>query len=130
LIIFVEQQVEGTSFWADSRPTTQQITTLIEQLSKFFPEQCATYIQKFVVNSKEIMLRLPKEDRIEALREDSAVNDIFEGKAEQPPIKILGISWVYVADIMFFDFTDKKLPLGLLEKLKMLQILHTLYDPQ
>jgi hypothetical protein len=83
-----------------------------------------------VVYSKEIMLRLPKEDRIEALREDSAVNDIFEGKAEQPPIKILGISWVYVADIMFFDFTDKKLPLGLLEKLKMLQILHTLYDPQ
>jgi hypothetical protein len=47
---------------ADSRPTTQQITTLIEQLSKFFPERCATYIRKFVVNSKEVMLRLPKKD--------------------------------------------------------------------
>jgi hypothetical protein len=88
------------------------------------------YIRKYVVNDRETMLNIPSIDRIEALREDSAVKDIFSKKVEQPGVKILRISWNYVDDFMFFDFSAMVLPAGLLDKLKMLQILHTLYDPQ
>jgi hypothetical protein len=87
------------------------------------------YIRKYVVNDRETMLNIPSVDRIETLRKDSAVNNIFSKKVEQPGVKILGISWNYVDDFMFFDFSAMVLPAGLLDKLKMLQILHALYDP-
>jgi hypothetical protein len=89
---------------ADSRPTTQQIEVLINELSDFFPKYCAMYIRKFVVNDKELMLKIPNDDRIQALKEDKVVEDIFSEKLEQPSVKILGISWNYVTDCMYFDF--------------------------
>jgi hypothetical protein len=117
---------------ADSRPTTQQIEVLINELSDFFPKHCAMYIRKFVVNDKELMLKIPNEDRIQALKEDGVVEDIFSGKLEQPGMKILGISWNYVTDQMYFDFSTL-INAGcvgkVLDKLILLSILHSLYDP-
>jgi hypothetical protein len=117
---------------ADSRPTTQQIEVLINELSDFFPKHCAMYIQKFVVSDKELMLKIPNDDRIQALKEDEVVEDIFSGKLEQPSVKILGISWNYVTDRMYFDFSTL-INAGcvgkILDKLILLSILHSLYDP-
>jgi hypothetical protein len=118
---------------ADSRPTTQQIGVLIDELSDFFPKHCAMYIWKFVVNDKELMLKIPHDDRIQALNEEDVVENIFSGKLEQPGVKILGISWNYVTDRMYFDFSTLISTLvvaeKILDKLIWLSILHSLYDP-
>jgi hypothetical protein len=90
------------------------------------------YIRKFVVNDKELTLKIPNDDRIQALKEDGVVEDIFSGKLEQPGVKILGISWNYVTDQMYFDFSTL-INAGcvgkVLDKLILLSILHSLYDP-
>jgi hypothetical protein len=118
---------------ADSRPTTQQIGVLINELSDFFPKHCAMYIRKFVVNDKELMLKIPHDDRLQALKEDNLVEDILSGKLEQPGVKILGISWNYITDQMYFDFSTLISTLvvseKILAKLILLSILHSLYDP-
>jgi hypothetical protein len=62
---------------ADSRSTTQQIGVLIDELSDFFPKHCTMYIRKFVVNDKELMLKIPHDNRIQALKEDDVVEDLF-----------------------------------------------------
>jgi hypothetical protein len=116
----------------DSRPTTQQTEVLINELSDFFPNHCAMHIRKFVVNDKELMLKIPNKDRIEALKEDRVVEDIFSGKREQPGVKILVISWNYVTDQMHFNFSTI-INVGkvrkVLDKLILLSILHSLYNP-
>jgi hypothetical protein len=118
---------------ADSHPTTQQIGVLIDELSDFFPKHCAMYIQKFVVNDKKLMLKIPHEDRILALKEDHVVEEIFSGTTTQPGVKILGISWNYVTDQMYLDFSTLISTLivseKLFDKLILLSILHSLYDP-
>jgi hypothetical protein len=114
---------------ADLRPTTQQTKDFIQQLSKFFPEHCAMKIRKFVVNDLKLMLKIPSEDRIEALKDNKILHNIFMGKTPQPSLKILGILWNYVKDEMYFDFTDLIEHGSLLDKLKMLSILRSLYDP-
>jgi hypothetical protein len=117
---------------ADSRPTTQQTEVLINELSDFFPNHCAMHRRKFVVNDKKLMLKIPNDDRIEALKEDTVVEEIFSGNREQPSVKILGISWNYVTDQMYFDFSTV-IGIGkvgkVLDKLILLSILHSLYDP-
>jgi hypothetical protein len=55
-----------------------------------------------------------------------AFSDSF---AVWPKAKILGILWNYVKDEMYFNFTDLIEHGSLLDKLKMLSILHLLYDP-
>jgi hypothetical protein len=67
----------------DSRPTTQQIGVLINELSDFFPKHCAMYIQKFVVNDRELMLKILHDDGMQALKEDEMVENIFSGKLKQ-----------------------------------------------
>jgi ribonuclease HI len=114
---------------ADSRPTTQHMRALIQQLSEFFPEHCSMDIRKFVVNNEELMLDILPDDRIAALKLDSDVKNIFNKVIPQPSLKILGIHWNYVDDEMFFDFCDIFFALGPVDKLKMLSILHSLYDP-
>jgi ribonuclease HI len=60
------------------------------------------------------------------------VEAIFSGKQEQPGVKILGISWNYVTDKMYCDFSTV-INIGkvgkALDKLILLSILHSLYDP-
>jgi hypothetical protein len=68
---------------ADSRPTTQQIGVLINELRDFFPKHCAMYIQKFVVNDGELVLRFLHDDGVRALEEDEVVESIFSGKLDQ-----------------------------------------------
>jgi hypothetical protein len=91
------------------------------------------YIRKFVVNDKELMLKIPHDDRIQALKEDNVVEDIFSGKLKQTGVKILGISWNYVTDQMYFNFSTLISTLvvseKILDKLILLSILHSLYDP-
>jgi hypothetical protein len=67
----------------DYRPTTQQIGVLINELSDFFPKHCAMYIQKFVVNDRELMLKILHDDRMQALKENKVVENIFSGKLNQ-----------------------------------------------
>jgi hypothetical protein len=86
-------------------------------------------IRKFVVNDLQLMLEIPSEDRIEALKDNKVLHDIFTGKTPQPSLKIIGILWNYVKDKMYFNFTDLIEHGSLLDKLKMLSILHSLYDP-
>jgi ribonuclease HI len=66
------------------------------------------------------------------LKEDEVVENIFSGKLEQPGVKILGISWNCVTDRMYFDFSTL-INAGcvgkILDKLILLSILHSLYDP-
>jgi hypothetical protein len=54
---------------------------------------------------------------------------IFAGTQEPPSLKILGIAWNYVKDKMYFDFTTLMSPKMLLNKMELLRILHSLYDP-
>jgi hypothetical protein len=67
----------------DSHPTTQQIGVLINKLSDFFPKHCALYIQKFVVNDRELMIKILHDNRMQALKEDEMVQNIFAGKLNQ-----------------------------------------------
>jgi hypothetical protein len=90
---------------AKSRPTTQQTEVLINELSDFFQNHCAMHIRKIVVNDKKLMLNIPNDDRIEALKEDTVVEKKISGQREQPSVKILDISWNYVTDQMYFDFS-------------------------
>jgi hypothetical protein len=85
-------------------------------------------IRKFVVNNQQLMLQIPFEDIIEALKDNKILHNIFRGKTPQPSLKILGILWNYVKDKMYFDFTDLIEHGSLLYKLKMFLILHLLYD--
>jgi hypothetical protein len=55
---------------ADSRPSTQQVKVLINQLSKFFPKHCSMHICKYVANDLELMLSLPSQDRIAVLQDN------------------------------------------------------------
>jgi hypothetical protein len=76
-----------------------------------------------------MMLQLPPKDRIAALHDDATIRDVFSRKVKRPSFRILGIPWDYVSDELFFDFSAIIMPMGLLDKLKMLSILHSLYDP-
>jgi hypothetical protein len=107
---------------ADSRPSTQQVKVLIDQLSQFFPKHCSMHICMYVANDLELMLSLPSQDRIAVLQDEEKLKDIFNGK-------ILGISWNYVKDFMFFDFSEIMKLLPPLDKMKLIRILHSLYNP-
>jgi hypothetical protein len=50
-------------------------------------------IRKFVVNDLQLMLEIPSEDRIEALKDNKILHSIFTGKTPQPSLKILRILW-------------------------------------
>jgi hypothetical protein len=54
---------------------------------------------------------------------------VFAGAQEPPSLKILGITWNYIKDEMYFDFTTLMSPKMLLNKMELLDILHSLYDP-
>jgi hypothetical protein len=114
---------------ADSRPSAQELKQLMDQLTDFFPKHCAMYITKYIVNDKEMMLQLPPDDRIAALHDDATIRDVFLRKIKQPSFKILGIPRDYISDELCFDFSAIVMPMGLLDKLKILSILHSLYDP-
>jgi hypothetical protein len=68
---------------ADSRPTTQQIGVLTNELSDFLQKHCAMYIQTSVVNDRELMLKIPHDNRMQALKEDEVVENILSGKLDQ-----------------------------------------------
>jgi hypothetical protein len=87
------------------------------------------YIRKNIVNDEEMMLQLPPKDRIKALHNDATIRDVYSRKVKQPSFRILDTPWDYVSDELFFDFSAIITPLGLLDKLKMLLILYSLYDP-
>jgi hypothetical protein len=114
---------------ADSRPSAQQIKLLINQLTSFFPKHCSMHIRKYILNNLDMMLAIPPEDRIAALQDDNVLRVIFAGTQEPPSLKILGIAWNYVKDEMYFDFTTLMSPKMLLNKMELLRILHSLYDP-
>jgi hypothetical protein len=106
-----------------------QIKLLIEQLTAFFPKHCTMHIQNYIKNDLDMMLAIPPEDRIAALQDDNVLQAIFAGTQEPPSLKILGIDWNYVKDEMYFDFTTLMSPKMLLNKMELLCILHSLYDP-
>jgi hypothetical protein len=101
----------------------------LDQLTDFFLKHCAMYIRKYIVNDEDMMLQLPPDDRIAALHDDATIRDVFSRKIKQPSFKILGIPWDYVSNKLFFNFSAKVMPMVFLDKLKMLSILHSLYDP-
>jgi hypothetical protein len=114
---------------ADSRASEQQIKILLDQLTAFFPKHCSMHIRKYIVNDLDTMLAIPSEDRIAALQDDNVLCTVFAGPQEPPSLKILGIAWNYVKDEMYFDFTTLMAPRMLLEKMELLRILHSLYNP-
>jgi hypothetical protein len=88
---------------ANYRPTTQQTEVLNNELSDLFQSHCAVHIRRVVVNDRKLVLNIPNDDRMEALEEDTVVEEIFSGQREKQSVKILDISRNYVTGGMCFD---------------------------
>jgi hypothetical protein len=112
---------------ADLRPSAQQIKLLIDQLTAFFSKHCSMHIRKYIL--KDLDTIPPEEDQIAALQDNNVLRAVFAGAQEPPSLKILGIAWNYVKDEMYFNFTTLMSPKMLLNKMELLRILHSLYDP-
>jgi hypothetical protein len=113
---------------ADSRPKKEGMQELIKQLIEFFP-RCAMEIQKFIGNTYDLMKELKLELRITDLQDDKTLGEIFEGIKKPTKVKVLGPLWDYVKDVLGFDFLDIECCKSPVTKKKMLQQLHTLFDP-
>jgi hypothetical protein len=113
---------------ADSRPTEDMARELFKQLMGFFPV-CAMDIRKFVGNSYVLLKELPSAKIIKDLEKDRIIYDIFEGKRPPSKVKVLGLLWNYVTDVLGFDFITAERAEVPITKMKMLTTLHILYDP-
>jgi hypothetical protein len=114
--------------WPNSRPTKHEIKDLIQKLIDFFP-LCAMEIRKFVGNTHSVLKDLKAELRIKDLQEDLTLQEIFKATRLTTKGKVLGLLWDYVRDKLKFDFTEVELAEMPITKMKMLILLHTLYDP-
>jgi hypothetical protein len=72
-------------------------------------------------NTHSVLKDLKAELRIKDLQEDLTLQEIFE-------VKVLGLLWDYVQDVLKFDFTGVELAEMSIRKMKMLILLHTFYD--
>jgi hypothetical protein len=113
---------------ADSRPSKDQIKELVYQPINFFP-LCAMDIRTFVANSYDIMTDLKPEQRVKYLEDNEILKHFFKGQIPVTKIKILGLIWDYVLDYIKFNFTSVERLQRPITKLKMLQLLHSLYNP-
>jgi hypothetical protein len=113
---------------ADSRPTKHKIKDLIQELIEFFP-LCAMEIRKFMGNTHSVLKDLKAELRIKDLQEDLTLQEIIKAKRPTTKVKVLGLLWDYVQDVLKFYFTAVELAEMPITKMKMLILLHTLYDP-
>jgi hypothetical protein len=107
---------------ADLRPTKHEIKDLIQQLIEFF-YLCAMKIRKFEGNTHSVLKDLKAELMIKDLQ------DIFEATRSTTKVKVLGLLWDYVRDVLKFDFTAVERAEMPITKMKMLILLHRLYDP-
>jgi hypothetical protein len=99
-----------------------------QQLVNVFPK-CAMEIRKFVGNSHKLMKDLKAEQRMKDLQEDKVLGDIFNGTKPPSLVKVLGLIWDYVKDVLGFGFLARERAGSPITKLDMLTILHTLYNP-
>jgi hypothetical protein len=113
---------------ADLRPTQKETKELIGQLIEFFPT-CAMEIRKFAGNTYEILKDLESEQRIKDLQDSKNMKDMFDHKIPPAKLKVLGLLWDFVADLLGFDFDPVERAVSPITKMKMLVLLHTLYDP-
>jgi hypothetical protein len=112
---------------AYSRPTLSRVQELVQQLVDFFPK-CAMEIRKFCGNSHKLMKDLRAEQRIEDLQDHKVLADIFNGTKPASLVKVLGLIWDYVRDVLGFNFSAMERAGSPITKVDMLTILHTLYD--
>jgi hypothetical protein len=113
---------------ADSRPKKEGTQELIKQLIEFFPS-CGMEIRKFFSNTYVLISELKPELRIKDLHDDKTLKDIFDGITKPTKVKVLGLLWDYVKDGLGFDFSDIERCESPITKMKMLQQLHTLFEP-
>jgi hypothetical protein len=113
---------------ADSRPKKEGTQELIKQLIEFFPS-CGMEIRKFFSNTYVLISELKPELRIKDLHDDKTLKDIFDGITKPTKVKVLGLLWDYVKDVLGFDFSDIERCESPITKMKMLQQLHTLFEP-
>jgi hypothetical protein len=112
---------------ADLRPSKDQVKELVNQLINFFP-LCAIDIRKFVANSYHLMTDLKPEQRVKDLEDNEILKQVFKGQIPVTKIKIFGLIWDYVMDYIKFNFTSVERSQRPITKLKMLQLLHSLYN--
>jgi hypothetical protein len=114
---------------ADSRSTKAEMQEVITQLREFFPEY-AMDIRKFVRNSLSIMKDPKPELRVKGLEDNEVLQDMFDKKVPPCKVKVLGLLWDYVRDVIGFDFDAVEKAESPVTKMNMLITLHYLYDPQ
>jgi hypothetical protein len=111
---------------AYSRPTLSRVQELVQQLVDFFPK-CAMEIRKFCGNSHKLMKDLRAEQRIEDLQDHKVLADIFNGTKPASLVKVLGLIWDYVRDVLGFNFSAMERAGSPITKVDMLTILHTFF---
>jgi hypothetical protein len=92
---------------SDSRATKTEMQELVTHLREFFPE-CAMDISKFVGNLLSLMMDLKPELRVKGLEDNSVLQDMFDKKIPPCKVKVLGLLWGYVRDVIGFDFDTVK----------------------
>jgi hypothetical protein len=86
-------------------------------------------IRKFAGNTYEILKDLEPEQRIKDLQDSKNMKNMFDHKIPPAKLKILGLLWDFVCDLLGFDFDAVERAVSPMTKMKMLVLLHTLYDP-
>jgi hypothetical protein len=61
-------------------------------------------IRKFVGKSLSIMKDLKPELRVKGLEDKEVLQDLFDKKVPPCQVKVLGLLWDYVRDVIGFDF--------------------------
>jgi hypothetical protein len=61
-------------------------------------------IRKFAGNTYEILKDLESEQRIKDLQNSKNMKDMFDHKIPPAKLKVLGLLWDFVADLLGFDF--------------------------
>jgi hypothetical protein len=76
------------------------------------------------------MKDLKPELRVKGLEDNEVLQDMFDKKVPPCKVKVLGLLWDYVRDVIGFDFDAVEKAESPVTKMNMLITLHSLYDPQ
>jgi hypothetical protein len=87
-------------------------------------------IRKFVGNLLSIMKDLKPELRVKGLEDNEVLQDMFDKKVPPCKVKVLGLLWDYVRDVIGFKFDAVEKAESPVTKMNMLITLHSLYYPQ
>jgi hypothetical protein len=86
-------------------------------------------IRKLIRNTHDLISDLKPELNIKELQDDKTLKYIFDETKPPSKGKLLVFLRNYIKDVLGFDFSDIEHCESPITKMKMLQQLHTLFDP-